>query len=54
MIIDPWGNILARAGEKPEIIYAAVDLELLAETRQRIPSLQNRRTDIYQLNKGAN
>jgi len=54
MIIDPWGNILARAGEKPEIIYAAVDLELLAETRQRIPSLQNRRTDIYQLNKEAN
>ena len=53
MIIDPWGNILARADEKPGIIYATIDLAFLTETRQRIPSLQNRRTDIYQLHKGA-
>ena len=53
MIIDPWGNILARADETPGVIYATIDLDSLAETRQRIPSLQNRRTDIYQLSKEA-
>lgn len=52
MIIDPWGNVLAEAGEKTEIILATIDLDFLYDVRQRIPALTNRRTDIYNLAKG--
>lgn len=49
MIVDPWGDILAQAGEGEEIIYAPVDLDYLMEIRQNLPLLSNRRTDIYDL-----
>lgn len=38
MIIDPWGKILANAGEQePAVIVAEVDLNYLAECRRKIP-----------------
>ncbi len=40
MIIDPWGKIIAASdNDQPGIIWASLDLEKVAETRQRIPSL---------------
>lgn len=53
MIIDPWGTILARAEDKPGIIYAEIDLNRVREVRNKIPSLKNRRSDIYSLEKKA-
>ena len=47
MIIDPWGQILARADRKPCILYAQIDLDRIQAVRAQIPSLRNRRTDIY-------
>ena len=47
MIVDPWGKVLARAGDGEGIIYADIDLDYLDEVRARIPSLQNRRSDVY-------
>lgn len=47
MVIDPWGKILARAGQAPEILYAEIDPEVLQQVRSRIPSLANRRGDLY-------
>ncbi len=41
MIVDPWGEVLAEAGEAPEIIYAEVDLDLVDKVRSRIPSLSS-------------
>lgn len=49
MVIDPWGRVLARADEGPGIIYAEIDLDRVAEVRSSIPSLKNRRTDVYTL-----
>lgn len=49
MVIDPWGNVIARAGDQPEIIYAEIDLNMVAKIRKKIPSLKNRRNDIYDL-----
>lgn len=51
MIIDPWGTVIARAADKPGVLLAEIDLDYLADVRQRIPSLQNRRTDLYQLTR---
>lgn len=47
MIIDPWGRILAEAGQNPEILYADLDPELLKSCRRQIPCLKNQRSDIY-------
>ena len=50
MIIDPWGTVIARASDKPGIILAEIDLDYLDAIREKNPSVQNRRADIYALN----
>jgi predicted amidohydrolase len=42
MIIDPWGVILADAGEKPGIAIAEINPSRLKQVRQQMPSLQHR------------
>ena len=49
MIIDPWGNIVARAGEEECIITAEIDLDYVEKVRKQIFMLENRREDIYSL-----
>ena len=39
MIVSPWGEILAYAGEDQGIIYADLDLSLVESTRARVPSI---------------
>ncbi|WP_137391820.1 carbon-nitrogen hydrolase family protein [Rhodoligotrophos defluvii] len=43
LIVSPWGEILAEAGTEPGIILAEIDLILVAQARERIPSLKNGR-----------
>lgn len=43
MIVSPWGEVLAEAGEEPSVIFAEIDPKLCAEARGRIPSLQHGR-----------
>lgn len=43
MIIGPWGDILAEAGEVPGIITADLDVMAVAKARQAIPALQHGR-----------
>jgi predicted amidohydrolase len=42
MIIDPWGVILADAGEQPGIAIAEINPIRLKQVRQQMPSLQHR------------
>jgi len=39
MIVSPWGEILADAGEDQGIIYTDLDLSLVESTRARVPSI---------------
>ena len=39
MIVSPWGEILAGAGEDQGIIYTDLDLSLVESTRARVPSI---------------
>ena len=43
LIVDPWGEILAEAGEEPECIVAEIDPAKLEDVRSRLPSLRHRR-----------
>ncbi|KAL4811220.1 carbon-nitrogen hydrolase [Aspergillus unguis] len=48
MIVNPWGEVVAKLGdgyEEPQIAVADIDLELLTKVRREMPLL--RRTDIY-------
>ncbi len=43
MIIDPNGQILAEAGDTPQVICATIDPAQVADTRSRVPSLTHDR-----------
>lgn len=54
MIVDPWGEVLARAGgEEEAVIVAELDLERQAELRESLPSLANRRPRAYRWPEGV-
>ena len=42
MIIDPWGVILADAGNTPGVAVAEINPQRLQQVRQQMPSLQHR------------
>ncbi|MEB3830363.1 carbon-nitrogen hydrolase family protein [Phormidium sp. CCY1219] len=42
MIIDPWGTIVADAGDKPGVAIAEVSPSRLEQVRRQMPSLQHR------------
>ncbi len=43
LIVDPWGEVLADAGEEPGIIYADIEPARVAKIRGMMPSLQHDR-----------
>jgi predicted amidohydrolase len=48
MVIDPWGEVLARAPADGETFVAAdLDFDRLGEVRERLPSLANRVPGAY-------
>ncbi len=42
MIVDPWGVILADAGDKPGVAIAEINPSRLEQVRRQMPSLQHR------------
>lgn len=47
MVIDPWGTVIAKSKDEPGVTIAEIDLDYLEKIRSKIPSLKNRRSDIY-------
>jgi deaminated glutathione amidase len=41
LIVDPWGRVLAEGGTQPAVILAKIDLRLVDQVRQQIPSLRH-------------
>ena len=42
MIVDPWGVILADAGDRPGVAIAEINPDRLAQVRRQMPCLQHR------------
>jgi len=44
LVVDPWGEVLLdMGGEEPGVAFAELDPRRIAEVRQQLPSLANRR-----------
>ncbi|MEY4966989.1 MAG: hypothetical protein RL274_2572 [Pseudomonadota bacterium] len=43
LIVAPWGEVLAEAGNEPGVIIADIDPALAAEARAKVPNLQHDR-----------
>lgn len=48
IVLDPWGETIAEAGEEETIIYAEIDLSLVDGVRSKIPVFEDRRPAIYE------
>uniref|UniRef100_A0A8D0BH91 omega-amidase n=1 Tax=Salvator merianae TaxID=96440 RepID=A0A8D0BH91_SALMN len=46
-IVNPWGEVIAKAGSEETIIYADINLKKLAEIREQIPIHSQKRSDLY-------
>lgn len=49
IIVDPWGDVVAKASDKPGIIMAELDPDYLERVRRQVFTLENRRPDVYRL-----
>ncbi len=49
MVVDPWGNVVSRAEEGEEIIFAEILPETVEKVRRELPLLEHRRTGVYKL-----
>lgn len=47
LVVDPYGAIIAEAGEEEEILFATLDKELLPKAREGIPVHYQRKFDVY-------
>ena len=51
IIANPWGEIIAEADEKEQLIIKEIDLSELEKTREELPLLLNKREDLYEIIK---
>jgi deaminated glutathione amidase len=47
MVVDPWGVVLAQAGDIPTVITATLEMDEVSRVRGQVPSLQNRMPELY-------
>lgn len=52
LVVDPMGVVIADGGEEQGLVIAEVDLDRVRRVREKNPSLQHRRPDLYGLMVG--
>ena len=53
-VVAPWGDIVATTNHEPSLVVTDLDLSLVQTMRQAIPTHQQKRRDLYQLQDGSN
>ena len=51
MVVDPFGEVLARCGEEETILYADLDLARIDEVRSQLPTFLHLREELYEVAK---
>ena len=46
-VVGPLGNVICQAGSTEELVIAEVDMGILPKVRETVPSLSNRRPELY-------
>lgn len=49
IIVSPWGEVTGRLDESAGILYQELDLAMVDRIRAQLPIMQNRRTDLYEV-----
>ncbi|WZL74602.1 carbon-nitrogen family hydrolase [Clostridiaceae bacterium 35-E11] len=49
MVIDPWGKIVAQAGNEEKILTAEMDINLVDRVRKKITCFLDRNVNVYKL-----
>ncbi|MHB2169442.1 carbon-nitrogen hydrolase family protein [Alsobacter sp. R-9] len=52
IIVDPWGRVLAEAGDAPGVIMAEIDPAAVGDARGRIPTLKHTRNVVVSVADG--
>jgi deaminated glutathione amidase len=47
MAIDPWGLMISQSSDKDSVVTVDLDLDLVEDVRKRVPTLSQRRPDVY-------
>jgi predicted amidohydrolase len=50
IVVNPWGDILIEAGSDENLLFQEIDLEEVDKIREELPTLKNRRKDLYEIN----
>lgn len=51
LIADPWGDIIAEASEKEEIIFSEINLDFVDKIRRELPLLKHRKEEVYKVRR---
>lgn len=51
IVTNPWGEIMAEASQKEDIIFCEIDLSEIKKVREELPLLKNKRKDLYEVIK---
>ena len=49
IITNPWGEVIAQASEKEELIISEIDLSEIKKIREELPLFKNKRKDLYEV-----
>jgi len=49
IIANPWGEVIAQAGQKEELIISEINLDEIKKIREELPLLKNKRKDLYEV-----
>ena len=47
LVVDPWGCVIAECSNKPDVVFAEIDVEYLSKVRREMPVWSHRRHDLY-------
>ncbi|HCL79304.1 MAG TPA: hydrolase [Synergistaceae bacterium] len=47
IVVDPWGNVIAKASDRACVVTAEIDMGYVDTMRAQLPCIKNRRPDTY-------